>query len=232
MNDKILRKDALEAIRKLPYTTNAYGMGVEAVQIDDALNAVEEIAAVAGRDEAPSGHLPRRFFDHASLLRKMDKIANTTQTSEPTAKLLDMAGNEIIKLSWQVRDTCSRAEKAEAALAEAKKHLTDLVNANNSGNLKMNSPEIGGDYDVPPHPWHEEWLDTVEFYLAKAERDEAEATTDWTPEIVSWLRAGDAKTLPRDPVDGNYRTIIMPIDLRALAWAIERGEHLKGTDDG
>jgi hypothetical protein len=42
--------------------------------------------------------LVQQLADHAALLRKMDAIANaehTTQTSEPTARLLDKAARVI-----------------------------------------------------------------------------------------------------------------------------------------
>lgn len=36
--------------------------------------------------------------------------------------------------------------------------LAEIVKAHGTGNLEMNSPEIGGHDDIPLHPWHEEWL--------------------------------------------------------------------------
>lgn len=52
--------------------------------------------------------------------------------------------------------------------------LTEIVNALDSGNLEMNSPEIGGeppqgfdDPGVPAHPWHEEWIYHVRGVIGK-----------------------------------------------------------------
>ncbi len=36
--------------------------------------------------------------------------------------------------------------------------LAEIVKAHGTGNLELNSPEIGGHDDIPLHPWHEEWL--------------------------------------------------------------------------
>jgi hypothetical protein len=44
--------------------------------------------------------------------------------------------------------------------------LSDFVEAFDSGNLQMNSTEIDpGDPEIPPHPWHEEWLSLVRAVL-------------------------------------------------------------------
>lgn len=45
-----------------------------------------------------------------------------------------------------------------AALSDAVKALEDILRAVDTGNLELNSPEIGGHDHIPPHPWHEEWL--------------------------------------------------------------------------
>lgn len=51
---------------------------------------------------------------------------------------------------------------------EATQKLIEIVGAVDSGNLEMNSTEIDvGDPDIPPHPWHEEWLHLVRALLAK-----------------------------------------------------------------
>lgn len=36
--------------------------------------------------------------------------------------------------------------------------LRQLVEAYDCHAVEMNSTEIGGDHETPPHPWHEEWL--------------------------------------------------------------------------
>lgn len=44
------------------------------------------------------------------------------------------------------------------AVARMAMVLRQLIDAYDTNNLEMNSPEIGGENDIPPHPWHEEWL--------------------------------------------------------------------------
>lgn len=40
-----------------------------------------------------------------------------------------------------------------------KKHLQEILTAYETGALEMNSPEIDvGDPEIPPHPWHKEWM--------------------------------------------------------------------------
>ncbi|KKM22876.1 hypothetical protein LCGC14_1620850 [marine sediment metagenome] len=52
-----------------------------------------------------------------------------------------------------------------------KELLDDLIKAFDSGNLEMNSPEIDpGDPEIPPHPWHEEWLSMVRAVLGEARK--------------------------------------------------------------
>lgn len=67
--------------------------------------------------------------------------------------------------------------------------LGDLLDAYDTGNVQMASPEIGGDYpdDPPPHPWHEEWL-----YRARALRDKL-AAPEGGP--VAWLTELDVRIL-------------------------------------
>lgn len=68
-----------------------------------------------------------------------------------------------------VRDKCDAAlstdagEKVLAVVEQMKK----LIEAVDSGNLQMNSPEIGGHDDIPPHPWHEEWMHLTRQALAE-----------------------------------------------------------------
>lgn len=51
-----------------------------------------------------------------------------------------------------------RADEAEAL-------LRDLVEGLDTGNVQMDSAEIDNDVEVPPHPWHEEWLYHVRTFL-------------------------------------------------------------------
>ncbi len=55
----------------------------------------------------------------------------------------------------QLSVTCAHLRTLNMRLA---KILSDAIKAFDSGALEMNSPEIGGDDDIPAHPWHEEWL--------------------------------------------------------------------------
>lgn len=41
---------------------------------------------------------------------------------------------------------------------QAREALQTIVHAYDNNGVEMNSPEIGGHDDIPPHPWHEEWL--------------------------------------------------------------------------
>jgi hypothetical protein len=54
------------------------------------------------------------------------------------------------------------ARKEEDAQAEVKRLrsiIKQIVEAYDSGNLQMSSPEVGEpENDIPMHPWHEEWL--------------------------------------------------------------------------
>lgn len=72
--------------------------------------------------------LAQQLRDHAALVRKMDAFANAggmVRTHEATARRLEAGAIEIERLAsladkykWQVRDTCRRAEKAEADLCK------------------------------------------------------------------------------------------------------------------
>lgn len=81
--------------------------------------------------ERPDGGIVKRLADQAGLIRLMDQEANRerpTQTNEATAKLLDRAAELIDKYVWQVRDTCTRAEVAEARIAEMEReHIPELL---------------------------------------------------------------------------------------------------------
>ena len=50
--------------------------------------------------------------------------------------------------------------------------LESFIAAWDGKNVEMNSPEIGGHDDIPPHPWHEEWLFHARAALARARGDE------------------------------------------------------------
>lgn len=49
-----------------------------------------------------------------------------------------------------------------SCIAELKKIIRDMLHAYRAGSVEMSSPEIGGEDDIPLHPWHEEWLHNAE----------------------------------------------------------------------
>lgn len=52
-----------------------------------------------------------------------------------------------------------RAAKSERENDKLRTVILELLKAYDSGNLQMNSPEIGEpENDIPMHQWHEEWL--------------------------------------------------------------------------
>lgn len=94
----------------------------------DADRSVREILARSSRTATPVSE------SHAALLEKADKFM------------------------WQVRDTCARAEKAEAAL-EAEKRLTgELENALELARAELRAHPAGGagttTHDFVPDPKH------------------------------------------------------------------------------
>ena len=58
-----------------------------------------------------------------------------------------------------------------AAAPEMFEALRALIDAIDTGNLEMNSPEIGGHDDIPQHPWHEQWLHHARDAIQKARGD-------------------------------------------------------------
>ena len=55
-----------------------------------------------------------------------------------------------------------------AAAPEMAEALSSLIGAVDANALEMNSQEIDiNDSDIPPHPWHEEWLYHARAILAK-----------------------------------------------------------------
>jgi len=52
-------------------------------------------------------------------------------------------------------------------IVDLEKLVRDLLDAHQTGNLEMSSPEIGGHDDIPPHPWHAEWMHRAEQLLGE-----------------------------------------------------------------
>lgn len=80
-----------------------------------------------------------------------------------------------LALPVDVRTTAMDAEReANATLIAAAPDLYEaleaMADAIESGNLDISSGEVGGDEDreIPPHPWHHEWLHHARAALAKA----------------------------------------------------------------
>ena len=67
--------------------------------------------------------------------------------------------------AWETIKADARLIAAAPELVEA---LRNLINAIDTGNLEMNSPEIGGHDDIPLRPWHEEWIYRARAALSKA----------------------------------------------------------------
>lgn len=50
-------------------------------------------------------------------------------------------------------------DRLEGEVARLRSIVRQAIEAHDSGNLQLSSPEIGDpDNDIPMHPWHEEWL--------------------------------------------------------------------------
>lgn len=44
--------------------------------------------------------------------------------------------------------------------------LREFLDAYDNGSVELNSEEIGGGGDIPPHPWHEYWLHYIRAVLS------------------------------------------------------------------
>ncbi len=65
-------------------------------------------------------------------------------------------------------ETAAERDSLKAINAELLKLLTELLKAYDEKALEMNSPEIDlGDPEIPPHPWHEEWISYARATIAK-----------------------------------------------------------------
>ena len=100
------------------------------VSLNDA--GLEKIAGIVGRVRESTAR---------SLISRLNKAELTVREFAATADA-------------QRR----RAEVAEQSLRTANEKLAEIVHAYDNGGVQMASPEIGGHDDIPPHPWHEEWL--------------------------------------------------------------------------
>ncbi len=66
--------------------------------------------------------------------------------------------------SFQLQQTAAQRDRLV-------KVLTNFIEAFDSGNLQIHSREIDpGDPEIPPHPWHEEWLSLARAALAEARK--------------------------------------------------------------
>jgi hypothetical protein len=63
------------------------------------------------------------------------------------------------KTMSSVEDLQAFARVAQAEVKRLRSIIKQIVEAYDSGNLQMSSPEVGEpENDIPMHPWHEEWL--------------------------------------------------------------------------
>jgi len=71
----------------------------------------------------------------------------------------------------------TREDKLRAELSDWKaiaaglaRQLQQFLDAYDKGAVEINSPEIGGEDDIPLHPWHEEWLHHARYAIAAYEK--------------------------------------------------------------
>jgi hypothetical protein len=84
------------------------------------------------------------------------------QTDE-LVHIFDSRGERVAQ--WVRADVAPQIVAAPDALAV----LRQMVEAYDSGNVEMNSPEIGEpENDIPLHAWHEEWLHYARAAVTKA----------------------------------------------------------------
>jgi hypothetical protein len=81
-------------------------------------------------------------------------------------------GHDDVNDGWIICACEGPDARANAHLIAAAPDLFDvlraLIEAFDTGNLEMNSPEIGGHDDIPLHPWHMQWLHLARAALLKA----------------------------------------------------------------
>jgi len=81
------------------------------------------------------------------------------------ARLMGMAADSYRK---HFGDRAVEAAEKDV-LGQAILRLRQFVEAFDKGEVELNSPEIGGESDVPLHLWHEEWLQHARAVLAQAD---------------------------------------------------------------
>jgi hypothetical protein len=81
------------------------------------------------------------------LAREVERLGSAQAVAQ------SIKGTEAIISKALVEHYKARAERAEAVVRQ-------VIEAYDSGNLELNSPELDGDIEsgIPPHPWHEQWL--------------------------------------------------------------------------
>lgn len=86
---------------------------------------------------------------------------------------------EAATLLNRAADLLGERDRLNAELLTA---LVSLLDALDTGDLEMNSPEIGGENeDNPPHRWHEEWVHYARAATAKAKGEWTWPPTNSTP---------------------------------------------------
>ncbi len=108
---------------------------------------------------------------HMDGTQGMPAIANARRivACVNACKGLDIDALEAGGEGWlcQYLDESSGEISAARAIADdAVRLLQQLAETIDSGNVQMSSAEIDpGDPEIPPHPWHEEWLSSVRAFL-------------------------------------------------------------------
>ena len=112
--------------------------------------AVEETQAGVGKAAAVAAPTPRT--DDLFKAYGVDMDATTLRDGvEELERELSAERDRSKKFMWQVRDTCTRAEKAEAALAEARAEIARLrEDAERYRWIRQNPQFIGWDSDYRP----------------------------------------------------------------------------------
>lgn len=77
-------------------------------------------------------------------------------------KQLEQKGRDYDAIQSERNRAQTACAQMGARIVVLEKLLRDLLEAHRTGNLEMNSPEIGGHDDIPLHPWHEQWLHLAE----------------------------------------------------------------------
>ena len=97
------------------------------------------------------GAQPRSETDAQELVRIREMVAELMIAKGFATGHGDTIRDLLAEFAWQLTE-------ARYVNNEMRARLRELLEALDSGNLQMNSPDIDADPPERPHPWHEEWL--------------------------------------------------------------------------